>query len=184
MARPRARRRPRRRTATIGTRTPGRNSARSPTRGTFVIRRYGSGNSSASRPNPGMLAVQPQSAGSNSSRSIWSVSPGSAPSTAIGPLTWSTRSKSRRPKSSYRRLGAQLAAGGVEQVELDQGAAIDGLDRRDRGIPGQVEPIARDVDRGCRRHRRTLSSRRPAPPPARMPPPGSARRGRPAASRT
>ena len=30
---------------TIGTRTPGRNSARSPAPGTFVIRRYGSGNS-------------------------------------------------------------------------------------------------------------------------------------------
>ena len=85
---------------TIGTRTPGRNSARSPARGTFVMRRYASVNSSVSSPKPGMLAVHPQSAGSNSRRSIWSVSPGAAPRIAIGPLTWSTRSKSRRPRSS------------------------------------------------------------------------------------
>ena len=51
-----------------------------------------------------MLADQPQSAGSNSSRSTWSVSPGSAPATAIGPLTWSTRLKSRRPTSSTVEL--------------------------------------------------------------------------------
>ncbi len=85
---------------TIGTRTPGRNSARPPAAGTRVIRRAGSGKSSASSPKPGIEAVQPQSAGSNSRSSTWSVSPGSAPTTAIGPLTWSTRLKSSRARSS------------------------------------------------------------------------------------
>ena len=58
------------------------------------------GNSSASRPKPGIEAVQPQSAGWKASSSIWTVPPGSAPSTATGPLTWSTRAKSSVPISA------------------------------------------------------------------------------------
>src|SRR6187200_146821 len=42
-----------------------------------------------------MLAVQPQAAGASSRMSIWSVSPGSAPATSTGPVTWSTWSKTR-----------------------------------------------------------------------------------------
>ena len=42
----------------------------------------------------GSRPSSPSPRGAKSSRSIWSVSPGSAPSTATGPLTWSTRSKS------------------------------------------------------------------------------------------
>ncbi len=60
-----------------------------------MIFRWPSGKSSASSPKPEIEAVQPQSAWVKSSRSTWSVSPGSAPSTATGPVTWSTRSKSR-----------------------------------------------------------------------------------------
>jgi hypothetical protein len=78
--------------------TPGRNSARPPD--SRVMRSAGSVKSSASRPKPGMLAVQPQSAGWKSSSSISRVSPGSAPSTAIGPLTWSTREKSSAARSA------------------------------------------------------------------------------------
>ena len=51
------------------------------------------------------------------------MSPGSAPATAIGPLTWSTRAKSRRREVLDGRGRRQLAAGGVEQVELDDVAA-------------------------------------------------------------
>ena len=81
-----------------GMRIPGRNSAA--TRSRRVIRRYGSGNSSASRPKPGMFAVQPQSPGSKESSSTSSVSPGSAPSTKIGPATWSTWSKASVARSA------------------------------------------------------------------------------------
>ena len=77
---------------------PGRKAARPSAR--CVIRSAGSGKSSASSPKPGMLAVQPQSAGEKSSSSISSVSPGSAPSTPMGPFTWSTRVKSRFARSS------------------------------------------------------------------------------------
>ena len=78
-----------------GRRMPGQNSTRSAPGVRRVIFRWPSGKSSASSPKPEIEAVQPQSAGVKSSRSTWSVSPGSAPSTATGPVTWSTRSKSR-----------------------------------------------------------------------------------------
>src|SRR5688572_9783476 len=78
-----------------GMRIPGQNSTRSAPGPRPVILRWPSGKSSASRPKPGIEAVQPQSAVVNSRRSTWSVSPGSAPATSIGPLTWSTPAKSR-----------------------------------------------------------------------------------------
>ena len=50
-------------------------------------RRYGSGKSSGSRPSPGRIAVQPQPRVWRSRISTASVSPGSAPRTAIGPAS-------------------------------------------------------------------------------------------------
>src|SRR5688572_1360115 len=83
-----------------GTRMPGQNSTRSAAASSRVIFRWPSGKSSASRPKPAIDAVQPQSAGVKSSSSTWSVSPGSAPATSIGPLTWSTPSKSSSARLS------------------------------------------------------------------------------------
>ena len=56
------------------------------------------------------------------------------------------------PEILDRRRGADLAARGVEEVELDERPALDRLDRRDRRIPREVEALARDVDRRSRRH--------------------------------
>ena len=85
-----------------GMRMPGSSSPCRPSR--RVMRSACSSKSSVSRPKPGKLAVQPQSPGWKSSSSISSVSPGSAPSTAIGPLTWSTREKSTAFRSSTVEL--------------------------------------------------------------------------------
>lgn len=97
-----------------GSRTPGQNSTRSPEAGSRVIFRKGSGKSAASSPKPGIEAVQPQSAGSNSSRSTWSVSPGSAPETSTGPVT-GRRARSRAVRasrwSSWRQAGRSRRRG-------------------------------------------------------------------------
>ena len=53
----------------------------------------------ASSPSPGRIAVQPQPSVWMSSTSTASVSPGSAPSTAIGPASGYTRSQSSRSMS-------------------------------------------------------------------------------------
>src|SRR5947207_2494791 len=50
------------------------------------------------------------------------------------------------------RRGGQLAAAGIEQVELDHAAAGHGLDRWNRRIPGQVEAVAADVNSGGLEH--------------------------------
>lgn len=55
----------------------------------FQIFSAGSGNSSARSPKPGISAVHPHSGFSICKTSTWSVSPGCAPSTYTGPLTWS-----------------------------------------------------------------------------------------------
>src|SRR5262245_19384019 len=60
----------------------------------FQIWRAGSGNWSASRPKPGMLAVQPQPDGAEESSVTLIASPGSAPSTWMGPATGLTLPKS------------------------------------------------------------------------------------------
>ena len=109
--------------------------------------RTGSGKSSARRPKPGIEAVQPQSAGSNSSRSIWSVSPGSAPSTATGPVTWSTRSKSSVARSAFVDSAFSWPKRGVEAVELDDLARPDRRHRLDGRVPDEVVLVARDVER-------------------------------------
>ena len=60
----------------------------------FQMFSAGSLKSSASRPKPGMFAVQPKPDGLNISIVTFSASPGSAPSTKIGPVTGLTLAKS------------------------------------------------------------------------------------------
>ena len=66
----------------------------------------GSGKSSASRPKPGTIAVHAQPDGVRSTRVALMVSPGSAPSTYIGPAIGLTRSKSRLAIASTPESGA------------------------------------------------------------------------------
>ena len=65
----------------------------------------GSLNWSASSPKPGMFAVQPKPDGLNASIVTFSASPGSAPSTKIGPVTGLTL-----PKSSLATSATVLSA--------------------------------------------------------------------------
>ncbi len=83
-----------------------------------------------------------------------------------------------------RRRRRELTARGIEQIELDDRPAVDRFDGGDRRIPCEVISIARDVDRRCRGHHRTLSYRRRRPPPGPMPLRGWGRRVRRAGSRT
>jgi hypothetical protein len=46
----------------------------------------------------------------------------------------------------HAAAGIELATAGVEQVELDDGARLDGGNRLDRRIPGEVVSIAGDMD--------------------------------------
>ena len=66
------------------------------------------------------------------------------------------REVERRDLLDGRRRG-QRAVARVEQVELDLVAVADGLDRRDRRVPGEVEPVAADMDQWGRAHRLSLS---------------------------
>jgi hypothetical protein len=55
-----------------------------------------------------------------------------------------------------RRSGGQLTTAGIEQVEFDFGAGLHTLDRRDRRVPGEMESVARDVQRRAGGHRALL----------------------------
>src|SRR4029079_12711379 len=66
------------------------------------------------------------------------------------------REVERRDLLDGRRLG-QRAVAGAEQAQLDLVAVADGLDRRDGRVPGEMEPVAADVDQWGRAHRLSLS---------------------------
>ena len=141
--RSRARRPARRRTGTIGhadARPELGALARPPARRVTLVD-TGSGKSSASSPKPG-IDGGPAPVGRLEARGgrPGGVSPGSAPSTATGPLTWSTPVEVERREVGGRRLGGQLARSrrrGSRTRPTSPDA--DRRDRRDRRVPGQVE---------------------------------------------
>ena len=129
-----------------GTWMPGQYSARPPAQEAPSPCRYGSAKSSASSPKPGMLAVQPQFAGSSSRMSIWSESPGSAPATSTGPLTWSTWSKTSVSRSAVVDFGGQLPVRRIEAIEADDVARR--RPSRPAGSPGPRPGGSRHGRRG------------------------------------
>ena len=66
------------------------------------VTRYGSSKRSPSSPKPGMMAVEPKSSVSTARISTLRTSPGSAPRTAIGPVSGWPRSQVERPRDRRR----------------------------------------------------------------------------------
>ncbi len=137
---------------TIGTRTPGRNSARSPAPGTHrdpevrigeLIRQQAE-TGDARGPAPiGWLELEQVD--------LERVT-GLGAADRDRPVDLVDAVEVELREVIDRRARGQLAARGVEHVELDDGAVVDGLDRRDRRIPGEVEAVARDTESGLGLH--------------------------------
>ena len=143
---------------TTGRRMPGRNSARSPARGTGVIRRYGIGE---------VVGEQPEARDARRPAPVGRLELEEVDLERVAGLGAVDRDRAvdlvdavevEASEVLDRRSRRQLAAAGVEQVELDDGAAVDGLDRRDRRVPREVEAIARDVECRTGLHGTTSSS--------------------------